>query len=117
MKEYIDKAVFYGKIGEREELAISRFLDTPFDSPARTRCREQMNERTAFKHMVFDEPAADVVEVVHGKWETEIDDELGILKHTCQICRFVKRTDIHVALDWNYCPNCGTKMDLKQKKA
>lgn len=69
MKEYIDKAIFYKKIADREELARNRFLDTPFDSPARTRYREQMNERIAIKHMIADEPAADVVEVVHGKWE------------------------------------------------
>ena len=111
MKEDIDKAAFYEKIGEREELARSRFLDTPFDSPARTRYREQMNERTALKHMVFDEPAADVVELVHGKWKTEIDNDIGILKHTCSICDFHKFTDIHVALNWNYCPKCGAKME------
>lgn len=67
---------------------------------------------TAFCEIAHAE-VADVVEVVHGKWETEIDDELGILKHTCQACGFVKRTDIHVALNWNYCPNCGAKMEDK----
>lgn len=114
MNEYIDKAIFYKKIADREELARNRFLDTPFDSPASTRYREQMNERIALKHMIADEPAADVVEVVHGKWNIEIDEDIGILKHTCSECGFVKFTDIHVGLNWNYCPNCGAKMDLEE---
>ena len=67
MKEFIDKAIFYKKIADREELARNRFLDTPFDSPARTRYQEQLNERIAIKHMIADEPAADVVEVVRCK--------------------------------------------------
>ena len=55
-------------------------------------------------------PAADVVEVVHAQWEIEMDD-MGWNKHTCPNCGYVKRTDIHVSLGWNYCPNCGAKMD------
>lgn len=54
--------------------------------------------------------AADVAPVRHGRWETEMDD-MGWLKHTCPICGYVKRTDIHVSLGWHYCPNCGAKMD------
>ena len=50
------------------------------------------------------------VEVVHGEWKTEFD-EFGWKKHTCSICGYVKRTDVHVSLGWNYCPNCGAKMD------
>ena len=51
----------------------------------------------------------DVAPVRHGQWETEMDD-MGWLKHTCPICGYVKRTDIHVSLGWHYCPNCGAKM-------
>lgn len=55
-------------------------------------------------------PSADVAPVRHWRWETEMDD-MGWLKHTCPICGYVKRTDIHVSLGWHYCPNCGAKMD------
>ena len=48
--------------------------------------------------------------VRHGQWKTELDD-LGWLTHTCTVCGYTKRTDIHVSLGWNYCPNCGAKMD------
>ena len=61
-------------------------------------------------HIIDSFPAADVAPVRHGRWITEFDD-LGWLKHTCTVCGYVKRTDVHVSLGWNYCPNCGAKMD------
>ena len=47
---------------------------------------------------------------VGRKWEIEFDD-MGWLKHTCPVCGYVKRTDIHVELGWNYCPKCGEKLE------
>ena len=61
-------------------------------------------------HIIDSFPAADVAPVRHGRWITEFDD-LGWLKHTCTVCGYVKRTDVHVSLGWNYCPNCGARMD------
>lgn len=56
-------------------------------------------------------PAADVVPVVHGRWETK--DRLSLC--SCSICGKVAPYD--VAADtityWpllNYCPNCGASM-------
>ena len=48
--------------------------------------------------------------VRHGRWKTGLDN-FGWLTHTCTVCGYTKRTDIHVSLGWNYCPNCGAKMD------
>ena len=56
--------------------------------------------------------AIEISRVRHGRWIIEMDD-MGWLKHTCPNCGYVKRTDIHISLGWNYCPNCGTKMDLE----
>lgn len=47
-----------------------------------------------------------------GKWILTIEDWN---KWTCSKCGFTKRTDIHVALAYNYCPNCGIKMVEQQK--
>lgn len=59
---------------------------------------------------IKDATTIDAEPVRHVRWETEMDD-MGWLKHTCPICGYVKRTDIHVSLGWHYCPNCGAKMD------
>ena len=48
-------------------------------------------------------PAADVVEVKHGRWIVEYPtgSEFG----RCPTCKTLGN------LDWHYCPNCGAKMD------
>ena len=43
-----------------------------------------------------------------GKWILTIEDWN---KWTCSKCGYVKRTDIHVNIGWNYCPNCGARME------
>ena len=56
-------------------------------------------------------PAADVVEVRHGKWiHSEIeDDDWGRTFHkwTCSVCGY---SVAHNPTGENYCPNCGAKM-------
>lgn len=52
--------------------------------------------------------------VVHGRWIAEFDDK-GWKKHSCSGCGYFRRTDIHVSLNWDYCPHCGAKMDLEDK--
>lgn len=49
-------------------------------------------------------PAADVVEVVHGKWDDSLD---GITPY-CSICGRSHKLMVRTP---NYCPNCGAKMD------
>lgn len=56
--------------------------------------------------IVASPPAADVVPVVHGEWNTD---------ETCSLCG-EKSTEGLDATKWdywlpNYCPNCGAKMD------
>lgn len=48
-------------------------------------------------------PTVDAVEVVHGKWN--FDDECWA--YNCSNCR----TSSGVSRLFNYCPNCGAKMD------
>ena len=58
-------------------------------------------------------PAADVTEVVHGRWEDSIDKWFEMDIYTCSKCR-----ESYVLVEgtpkenlWHYCPNCGAKMD------
>lgn len=58
-------------------------------------------------------PAADVAPVRHGRWEDSTDEWLGTDVYTCSKCR-----ESYVLVEgtpkenlWNYCPNCGAKMD------
>ncbi len=64
MREYINKADLYDRILELEELARDRYLDTPWDSPARVRYQTQLNELTMLKHLIFDFPSIEIEEGV-----------------------------------------------------
>lgn len=46
----------YADISNREELARQRVIDTPTNSPCYLRYVAQLNERTAFREMLFDAP-------------------------------------------------------------
>lgn len=52
-------------------------------------------------------PAADVAQVVHGRW-IEDHDYLKCPKCGAMVKRDFTFFDIG---DWHYCPNCGAKMD------
>lgn len=52
--------------------------------------------------------------IVHARWIVEFDDR-GWKKHSCSGCGYFRRTDIHVSLNWDYCPHCGAKMDLEER--
>lgn len=57
------------------------------------------------------EPAADVVEIRHGKWEPRADCA-GFVR--CSVCHDCNIYDDWVdGNKWNYCPNCGARMDGK----
>ena len=61
--------------------------------------------------------AADVAQVVHGRWillgKNEHDYETSV-EEKCSLCgRYVYRYDTE--LQDNYCPNCGAKMDKEDE--
>lgn len=60
--------------------------------------------------------AADVAPVVHGRWVRENMVKLSCtITYVCQMCSasFSIRSDLGDV--YNYCPNCGAKMDLNKR--
>ena len=54
-------------------------------------------------------PAVDAVEVKHGRWEPRTD-AIGFVR--CSVCHDCNIYDDWAdGKKWNYCPNCGAKMD------
>lgn len=53
-------------------------------------------------------PAADVVEIRHGRWiNKEVDEIMCHVYGNCSVCHERKRID-------NFCSHCGTKMDKEE---
>lgn len=58
-------------------------------------------------------PAVDAAEVKHGHWVTEeeaIEKDDYSLRDTCSVCGHCD-WDCTESENFNYCPNCGAKMD------
>ena len=56
---------------------------------------------------ILDAPAADVAPVRHGQWIEKEKYTFGIM-YDCSLCEDRILDNGH---PWNYCPNCGAKMD------
>lgn len=54
-------------------------------------------------------PTVDVQPIAEGEWLWEFADN-GWANHICSRCGWTLNTDIHVRMDYRFCPNCGAKM-------
>ena len=54
-------------------------------------------------------PGVDAVEVVHGRWRLETDEEEPNGFFKLLVCTACNKT----GNGGNYCPNCGARMDLE----
>lgn len=60
-------------------------------------------------------PAADVAQVVHGKWAPSERNPSFLVCSVCGDC-YVYDEWVYER-KWRYCPNCGAKMDGKGEDA
>lgn len=68
----------------------------------------------AFRTDIEQIPTADVVEVVRGEWKYIQMDNFRQYKVICPFCEaeYVGNYDAYIEpYDFNYCPNCGAKLD------
>ena len=66
--------------------------------------------------LVKNQPAADVAEVKHGKWIGKQLDNFRKYEVTCSNCDWIgieNYDSYDNPFEFNYCPSCGTKMDLE----
>lgn len=64
-------------------------------------------------------PTIEAEPVRHGEWNKSEDDYYGLNIYQCSVCHeewcFEIDDDVK-DLNYHYCPNCGAKMDGKEKK-
>ena len=66
-------------------------------------------------HIIDNQPATDVVEIIHGKWiDVPLNSDPNYfaykynLRTKCSVCDFAMPREYP---RFNICPNCGAKMD------
>ena len=56
---------------------------------------------------VAEAPTVDAVEVVHGRWKDKQTNSIFTWRLECSVCG----AEYNTPAGYNYCPNCGAKMD------
>ena len=78
---------------------------------------EYVYDTNAFLDSIDNAPTADVAHVRHGQWEDRENPQWRAyeIRH-CSVCGWsIHKTKLRNAdLKWNYCPNCGCRMDEKE---
>ena len=90
MAEYIER-----------EYAVDAVVDVYYNTPDINLSCEK------FETAIFKIPAADVAPVRHGRWIEKEKYTFGVM-YDCSICDNRILDNGH---SWNYCPNCGARMD------
>ena len=100
MKEYIERDVLLSEIKHKNEVMKTSFLKQSL-------CVGDII------HCINSAATADVAPVVHAKWEPIVIQESYLDPPYCDTCKCsVCEYEIDVSETvYNYCPNCGAKMD------
>lgn len=104
MKEYIERAA-----------AMDAILGLTIADPAVAQYAD------AVCYHLQNLPAADVVEVRHGRW---IEDERtypgpGLKNNLCSVCGEIAgswKEGLEPGRKWAYCPNCGARMGKEDEQ-
>lgn len=101
MAEYIDREAFLKDIEERYCLPCKE-AGKNYNG---CRCRACWVDDMCGD--VIDAPAVDVAPAVHGRWIEQEKYTFGTM-YDCSLCGNLILDNGH---SWNYCPNCGARMD------
>ena len=69
------------------------------------------NDEKRFDFVLQEQPTVDAVPVVHGEWEQLCDPYFSKTIPTISRCTACGKKYNLPNISYNYCPNCGAKMD------
>lgn len=101
MAEYVEREALLDEINSAPvSMSICMNVDE---------CKGRIYERERLVRVINGIPAADVAPVVHGRWEW-----YDSFSYRCSACKkywIVPGDQYDYHYDYNYCHNCGAKMD------
>ena len=71
---------------------------------------DTFTDKQTICEQIADAPTVDAVEVVHGRWKNT--SYVGVSR--CSHCDKPSSTPDCLNVYFDYCPNCGAKMDLER---
>lgn len=88
--------------------AVIKFIENGLNNPDKTKSfgHDAIEIMAEVQYI----PAADVVEVRHGEW-VQIGYDEALDRITCSCCKEYFNLIDNCTEAFNYCPNCGAKMD------
>lgn len=112
MAEYIERVPFAGLIEhlDKKELCKNCYHRAACDAWVRNATTLYDDYIYSVENCPYYKPTADVVEVKHGKWRLETDEEMPNPMFKLVVCSVCNSTANGT---YNYCPNCGAKMDKR----
>ena len=115
-KEYIEREALKEDLKESYDRLRAIYDSFTYDEDKQI-CAGQLTTFTEAILRVKDAPAADVVEVRHGRWEAWMPDKNGETREfICTGCRFmVEMSWKQKECDYEWCPYCGCKMDKEER--
>ena len=105
-KEYIEREALKEDLKESYDRLRAIYDSLTYDEDKQI-CAGQLTTFIEAILRVKDAPAADVTPVRHGRWIEQEKYTFGVM-YDCSICDNRILDNGH---SWNYCPNCGAKMD------
>ena len=99
---------------------MSRYIDVDKAIDAISTCKGQRcyEDRDIYIKRILNElPSADVEPVRHGYWKV-VNDGYGDKAYICECSECKDTVWVYTNADrkWNYCPNCGARMDGKEQE-
>lgn len=71
-----------------------------------------LGDNSSIADIINEQPTADVQEVKHGDWLKPGNDPIDNKQWICSECKGLTETAYYCGhCYYNYCPNCGTRMD------
>lgn len=100
-KEYIEREALMKETRSIIEFRKQHYMDT--------------KDYDALEKYLSGIPTADVAPVVHGRWDDSGRYQFpsGAKAIRCSICGCALNESEYRLFNWNYCPVCGSKMDLE----
>lgn len=94
-------------MAEKEYIERNALIEAAKHNIPISRCEADLVD---IQRLIATIPAADVAPVAHGRWITKYE---GL--PFCSACGYNGAG--YMAVNWNYCPNCGAKMDENEEEA